>query len=187
VASNFNGVEAISEGSSPDGSSFTEKYIYDLTQGPAASISAGAGASCFLSFAFLLSPRASKKEEPSSTNVSLERDSRDHASPRRVLRPHQAAGRVDADRNPPGTRRFPSVAVSKARVNMNVHNVAGLVDSIVQVNFLADLRKHFPTHNGYVVLTGREPSFPKVGSAKYDRLFGKVLVGYHHNVQVCPP
>ncbi|ELR22882.1 uncharacterized protein ACA1_397280 [Acanthamoeba castellanii str. Neff] len=53
-----------------------------------------------------------------------------------------------------------------------------------QVNFLADLRKHFPTHNGYVVLTGREPSFPKVGSAKYDRLFGKVLVGYHHNVQV---
>ena len=54
VASNFNGVEAISEGSSPDGSSFTEKYIYDLTQGPAASISAGAGA-------FLFSSGASKK------------------------------------------------------------------------------------------------------------------------------
>jgi hypothetical protein len=44
VASNFNGVEAISEGSSPDGASFTEKYIYDPTQGPAASISAGPGA-----------------------------------------------------------------------------------------------------------------------------------------------
>jgi hypothetical protein len=63
----------------------------------------------------------------------------------------------------------------------------GRFESIAQVNFLADLRKHFPTHNGYVVLTGREPSFPKVGSAKYDRLFGKVLVGYHHNAQVCPP
>jgi hypothetical protein len=61
VASNFNGVEAISEGSSPDGASFTEKYIYDLTQGPAASISAGAGAHLLLSFAFLFSSRASKK------------------------------------------------------------------------------------------------------------------------------
>ena len=60
VASNFNGVEATSETSSPDSPTFTEKYIYDPTQGiasctkqqkilncstgPAASISAGAAA-----------------------------------------------------------------------------------------------------------------------------------------------
>jgi len=44
VASNFNGVEAISESIPPDRSSFTENYIYDHTQGPAASISAGPGA-----------------------------------------------------------------------------------------------------------------------------------------------
>lgn len=121
VASNFNGVEAISEGSSPDGSSFTEKYIYDLTQGPAASISAGAAAITRVHAAFYDPTKPQGEWTQTATR---------------------------------------------------------------QVNFLADLRKHFPTHNGYVVLTGREPSFPKVGSAKYDRLFGKVLVGYHHNVQV---
>jgi len=44
VASNFNGVEAISEASSPDAPRFTENYFMDPTQGPAASISAGAAA-----------------------------------------------------------------------------------------------------------------------------------------------
>jgi len=44
VASNFNGVECISEGSSPDTPNFTTSYFYDHTQGPAASISAGAAA-----------------------------------------------------------------------------------------------------------------------------------------------
>jgi len=44
VASNFNGVECISSGSSPDSKYFTQNYIYDRTQGPIASISAGAGA-----------------------------------------------------------------------------------------------------------------------------------------------
>lgn len=44
VASNFNGVEAISEASSPDTPNFTSKYFMDNTQGPAASISAGAAA-----------------------------------------------------------------------------------------------------------------------------------------------
>jgi len=44
VASNFNGVEAISEHSFPTNPTFTEDYIYDHTQGPIASISAGGGA-----------------------------------------------------------------------------------------------------------------------------------------------
>ncbi len=44
VASNFNGVEAISEDSFPDQSTFLEDYVYDRTQGPRASISAGGAA-----------------------------------------------------------------------------------------------------------------------------------------------
>jgi len=44
VASNFNGVEAINEDETPDKSNFAENYINDRTQGPAASISAGAAA-----------------------------------------------------------------------------------------------------------------------------------------------
>lgn len=44
AASNFNGVEAIGEYSRPDGRTFITDYTCDNTQGPAASISAGAGA-----------------------------------------------------------------------------------------------------------------------------------------------
>lgn len=44
IASNFNAVEAINETAAPDRSGFTEMYFLDRTQGPAASISAGAGA-----------------------------------------------------------------------------------------------------------------------------------------------
>jgi len=44
VASNFNGIEAICDDLSPDMPSFTEQYIYDRTQGPIASISAGGAA-----------------------------------------------------------------------------------------------------------------------------------------------
>jgi len=44
AASNFNGVECISEGSTPDTPGFTSAYLYDHTQGPAASISAGGAA-----------------------------------------------------------------------------------------------------------------------------------------------
>jgi len=44
VASNFNGVEAISDESSPDNISFTENYTHDRTQGPAASVSCGGAA-----------------------------------------------------------------------------------------------------------------------------------------------
>lgn len=44
VASNFNGIEAISEDSFPDTDDFISKYGYDETQGPIASISAGAAA-----------------------------------------------------------------------------------------------------------------------------------------------
>ena len=44
AASNFNGVECISDRSTPDEPCFATNYIYDHTQGPAASISAGAAA-----------------------------------------------------------------------------------------------------------------------------------------------
>ena len=44
AASNFNGVECISDRSTPDERGFATNYIYDHTQGPAASISAGAAA-----------------------------------------------------------------------------------------------------------------------------------------------
>ncbi|KAL7718932.1 Macro domain-containing protein [Entamoeba marina] len=44
VASNFNAVESVSENISPDSSKFTTNYIYDQTQGPAASIGAPAAA-----------------------------------------------------------------------------------------------------------------------------------------------
>lgn len=44
VASNFNGIEAISEMVHPEIENFTERYYLDRTQGPAASISAGAAA-----------------------------------------------------------------------------------------------------------------------------------------------
>jgi len=44
AASNFNGVECISEGATPDTPFFTTYYFHDRTQGPAASISAGSAA-----------------------------------------------------------------------------------------------------------------------------------------------
>jgi hypothetical protein len=44
AASNFNTVEAMEEATPPDSESFTEKYIYDVTQGPQASVSAGGAA-----------------------------------------------------------------------------------------------------------------------------------------------
>lgn len=44
VASNHNGIEAISESSYPDAPSFVTNYIYDRTQGPRASVSAGPAA-----------------------------------------------------------------------------------------------------------------------------------------------
>ncbi len=44
VASNFNGVESVSEKISPNASKFTTNYIYDPTQGPIASLGAPAAA-----------------------------------------------------------------------------------------------------------------------------------------------
>jgi hypothetical protein len=44
AASNFNGVEAVSESYTPDSQNFTTNYTRDRTQGPAASVSAGAAA-----------------------------------------------------------------------------------------------------------------------------------------------
>ena len=52
VASNFNGVEAIEETSYPDGAEFLTNYVYDRTQGPAASVSAGAAAISHVLLAF---------------------------------------------------------------------------------------------------------------------------------------
>jgi hypothetical protein len=47
VASNFNGIESIDDNITPSNSpSFTQDYIFDNTQGPAASISAGGSAIC---------------------------------------------------------------------------------------------------------------------------------------------
>jgi len=121
VASNFNGVEAISERSAPDNPSFTENYIYDMTQGPAASISAGAAAITRVHAAFF---------DPSKPASQWEQTS------------HK------------------------------------------QVNFLQNLKEHFPVQNGYVCLTGSEPPFPSRGGREWDDLLLKVAVGYHHNVQV---
>ena len=44
VASNFNGIETIDETATPDSEDFTTNYIYDHTQGPGASVSAGPAA-----------------------------------------------------------------------------------------------------------------------------------------------
>ncbi|KAH3761246.1 hypothetical protein Pelo_6939 [Pelomyxa schiedti] len=53
VASNFNALEAISETSYPSNPHFTEYYVYDKTQGPAASIGAGAAAIARVYAAFI--------------------------------------------------------------------------------------------------------------------------------------
>ncbi|ELP85980.1 hypothetical protein EIN_136540 [Entamoeba invadens IP1] len=52
VASNFNAVESVSEGISPDSHNFTTNYVYDRTQGPIASIGAPAAAICRVHFPF---------------------------------------------------------------------------------------------------------------------------------------
>eukprot|EP00727_Mastigamoeba_balamuthi_P007612 m51a1_g3471 hypothetical protein (410) ;mRNA; f:745988-747517 len=44
AASNFNAVESVSDMLAPDTPGFTENYVYDRTQGPAASVSAGPAA-----------------------------------------------------------------------------------------------------------------------------------------------
>lgn len=44
VASNFNGIEAVEESAPPESEEFTTNYIYDQTQGPGASVSAGPAA-----------------------------------------------------------------------------------------------------------------------------------------------
>lgn len=44
VASNFNGIETIDEEATPETEDFTTNYIYDHTQGPGASVSAGPAA-----------------------------------------------------------------------------------------------------------------------------------------------
>jgi len=82
VASNFNGVEAISESIPPDRSSFTENYIYDHTQGPAASISAGPG----------MLPSIPKPDLLSTTDWPLK--ARSHVSTRlsTILINHKAIG-----------------------------------------------------------------------------------------------
>ena len=52
AASNFNGVECVSDHATPDERCFATNYVYDHTQGPAASISAGAAALARIHAAF---------------------------------------------------------------------------------------------------------------------------------------
>eukprot|EP01130_Rhizamoeba_saxonica_P013822 TRINITY_DN593_c0_g1_i2.p1 TRINITY_DN593_c0_g1~~TRINITY_DN593_c0_g1_i2.p1 ORF type:complete len:342 (-),score=59.73 TRINITY_DN593_c0_g1_i2:32-1057(-) len=61
VASNFNGIESISERSTPDGKNYVTDYTQDRTQGPAASISAGASAIARVLAAFY-NPQTHKSE-----------------------------------------------------------------------------------------------------------------------------
>ena len=68
VASNFNGVEAISERSFPDGDYFITNYTNDNTQGPAAAISAGGAA-----IARVLLPFYDKDTDPSRWRQTSER------------------------------------------------------------------------------------------------------------------
>ena len=60
AASNFNGVECISDRSTPDEPCFATNYIYDHTQGPAASIGAGAAALARIHAAFYSARRAAR-------------------------------------------------------------------------------------------------------------------------------
>jgi len=120
VASNFNGIEAICDDLSPDMPSFTEQYIYDRTQGPIASISAGGAAIARVHAAFYEDSQSSDKWCQTS----------DH-----------------------------------------------------QINILKDLSEHFPTQNGYVILSGKEPPLPKTQEGQHE-LFNKIHVCYHENIQV---
>ena len=61
AASNFNGVECISEGATPDQPNFASDYVYDRTQGPAASISAGPAALARVHAAFYDSKASPEK------------------------------------------------------------------------------------------------------------------------------
>lgn len=60
IASNFNGVEGISEQMTPDSPAFVTNYINDITQGPIASISAGPAAIARV-FAPFYTPAADKR------------------------------------------------------------------------------------------------------------------------------
>jgi len=121
VASNFNGIEAITEDGHPDHDHFTEIYWRDNTQGPAASISAGAAA---------------------------------------IARVHSAFLGTSND--------LTTWSQTKKR----------------QLNFMENLKDHFPQHNGYVILSGTEPKFPRVESKDYYKLLLMSKTCYHKNCQV---
>jgi hypothetical protein len=121
VASNFNAVEPISEEFNPSGVSFTERYYIDVTQGPIASISAGAAA-------------IARVHAPFAENVK------------------------------------PVNEWSQTKTK--------------QVNTLEGVSKHFPITNGYVTLTGEEPSFPPRHSMEYFQLLLKSSICYHKRCQV---
>eukprot|EP01127_Copromyxa_protea_P013784 TRINITY_DN3733_c0_g1_i1.p1 TRINITY_DN3733_c0_g1~~TRINITY_DN3733_c0_g1_i1.p1 ORF type:complete len:1035 (+),score=186.62 TRINITY_DN3733_c0_g1_i1:133-3105(+) len=63
LASNFNGVEALTEAVPPNSADFTTKYYYDKTQGPCASISGGGAAITRVHAAFY-----HPKKDPSTWN-----------------------------------------------------------------------------------------------------------------------
>ena len=68
VASNFNGVESVSEDCSPNSRNFVTNYIYDPTQGPSASLGAPAAAIQRCIFPFY-----DKKKEPSTWTQTKEK------------------------------------------------------------------------------------------------------------------
>jgi len=79
AASNFNGVECISEHSSPDSPNFTTNYYFDHTQGPAASISAGSAAITRVHGAFFDAHKHPKEwGQTSRRQVEMLEDVRDY-------------------------------------------------------------------------------------------------------------
>lgn len=72
IASNFNGIEPMTEQTLPDTHNFVTNYYHDRTQGPAASISCGAGA-IFRAFAPFYSPTKNPSEwqQTKDTQVSI--------------------------------------------------------------------------------------------------------------------
>ncbi|KAH3764491.1 hypothetical protein Pelo_3597 [Pelomyxa schiedti] len=125
VASNFNGVESPSESRAPDASSFTEDYISDRTQGPAASVSAAAAAIARVHAAFY-----DPFKPPSSWRQTREK----------------------------------------------------------QIEFLENIKQHFPVRNGYVILSEEPTNFP--GPAEQGDLLNSTKIGLHTDCQVvfggCP-
>jgi len=53
-----------------------------------------------------------------------------------------------------------------------------------QLNFMDNLKEHFPQLNGYVILSGQESKFPRIESREYYKLLLLAKACYHKNCQV---